>query len=38
MSDYIHHSDQCIKFDMSDDCPACKFIENKIKKRKYKRY
>jgi len=29
MKDYIPHTEECLRYGNSDDCPACRFIESK---------
>lgn len=33
MSKYIPHTEQCLRFGLSDDCPSCRDIEEKIEKK-----
>lgn len=31
MSPYFHHTENCLKYGLSEECPACRFIESKEK-------
>ena len=44
MHKYIPHTEKCLRYGISDDCPACRFIESKEREsereelREYRRY
>jgi len=44
MTKYFHHTEECLRYGISDDCPACRFIEFKEKEvereelREHRRY